>query len=58
MGNIDTATGNEVTLKWDVQDEDIGELKFVDIRLSSDRPYHRHSACDDQVTFQYGVLPE
>jgi hypothetical protein len=58
MVNIDTATGNEVTLKWDVQDEHIGESKFVDIRLSSDRPYHRHSACDDQVTFRYSVLPE
>jgi Swt1-like HEPN len=58
MENIDTATGNEVTLKWDVQVEHIGELKFVDVRVASDRSYHRHAGCDDQVTFQYSVLPE
>jgi hypothetical protein len=58
LEEIDTANGHEVTLKWDVEVAHIGQLKMIDIRLASDRPYHRYAACDDQITFHYRVLPE
>ena len=50
--------GATCRITWRVTEEHIGEGTFIEIRLMSDRVWHRTAAGHDgNVLFRYGVLP-
>lgn len=57
-GSVAEVEGEDVTLTWRAEQEDIGEGTTVIIRLVADRPHHRYDGRSDAyVYFTYTVLP-
>ena len=57
---VDEAVGNEVTLRWEVQPQDIGVTAGVHIRVKADgAAFHRYAPgeSDGRAFFNYRVLP-
>ncbi len=55
MMQIDHYEDDEFT--WRLEDKDVAESQGVHIFLLSFRPFHRHGWYDEEVTFNYRVLP-
>jgi len=49
--------GQHVSFTWRVTEANIAANKYVELRLISERPWHRRSGYDDEKTFAYTVLP-
>jgi hypothetical protein len=56
-GESQQSEGPEVRFEWIVTEDNISALTFVSLKLISDRSWHRHAGCDDEVNFGYAVLP-
>jgi hypothetical protein len=54
---IDEQTGNEVTLTWLVDEDDVAANVSVIINLRSNGRFHRYSHIDQDTTFRYRVDP-
>jgi hypothetical protein len=49
--------GPQASFTWRVTEANIGASTFVQVRLLSDRPWHREADSDDARRFVYRVLP-
>lgn len=53
----DTATGTEVTLRWEALPEHVSASTSAEISVASSGTYNRHNGYDSRVTFTYAVDP-
>lgn len=49
--------GSEVTITWEVSDEDVGENVLMLISVTSNGKYHRRHGYDDRASLTFEVLP-
>lgn len=56
---VATATGNRVSIRWTVLQDDVAENSSIGLRLLTDSQYRRYGpgTWDDMVTFSYQVVP-
>ncbi|UOQ88715.1 hypothetical protein MUN74_15810 [Agromyces endophyticus] len=52
-----SVVGPEVTLSWEVTEDDVSDSTMVAISLSSAGKYHRSVTYDDRLNFVYKVIP-
>ncbi len=59
LGRSSTTTeGEDVTMRWTVMDDHVGETAVYEIKFAAkDDPYHRKGSYDGRVMFHYEVLP-
>jgi hypothetical protein len=56
-GTVDVTIGDDGTIVWNVNEQDIADPAHMHIYLTSQRTYHKVRTWDDAVTFTYRVLP-